>query len=114
MGNKNTPFNPKRRLCPDGACIGIIGKDGHCTICHSSDSSEEPAFLPEDLVRDATPTPTVQPNFDSISHAVPPALHRRRLCEDGTCIGILDSNGVCGICGLGSSSTSEKVDQKPE
>ena len=23
----------KRRLCPDGACTGIIGPDGYCTEC---------------------------------------------------------------------------------
>lgn len=22
-----------RRLCPDGACIGVIGSDGHCKVC---------------------------------------------------------------------------------
>jgi hypothetical protein len=105
MGSEKNPFNPKRRLCPDGTCIGIIGKDGRCTICQSADSGEEPAFLAEDLIQDATPTPTVQPNFDSINPAVPPTLHRRRLCDDGTCIGILDSNGVCGTCGKPAANT---------
>jgi hypothetical protein len=22
-----------RALCPDGACIGVIGADGRCTVC---------------------------------------------------------------------------------
>jgi hypothetical protein len=22
-----------RQLCPDGACIGVIGGDGRCTVC---------------------------------------------------------------------------------
>lgn len=23
----------QRQLCPDGACIGVIGPDGRCKIC---------------------------------------------------------------------------------
>ena len=26
-------FDPDRRLCPDGACTGLIGPDGRCKIC---------------------------------------------------------------------------------
>ena len=26
-------FDPKRRLCPDGSCIGVIGPDGRCSVC---------------------------------------------------------------------------------
>jgi len=26
-------FDPKRRLCSDGACIGVIGGDNRCTLC---------------------------------------------------------------------------------
>jgi len=26
-------FDAKRRLCPDGACVGVIGPDGKCTVC---------------------------------------------------------------------------------
>jgi hypothetical protein len=33
-------FNPaKRRLCPDGACIGVIGDDGRCRVCGASASA---------------------------------------------------------------------------
>src|SRR5262249_37823637 len=27
------PFEPDRQLCPDEACIGIIGPDGRCKVC---------------------------------------------------------------------------------
>lgn len=23
----------RRELCPDGACVGVIGRDGHCKVC---------------------------------------------------------------------------------
>jgi hypothetical protein len=26
-------FDPDRRLCPDGACIGVIGPDNRCKVC---------------------------------------------------------------------------------
>ena len=26
-------FDPKRRLCPDEACIGVIGSDSKCSVC---------------------------------------------------------------------------------
>lgn len=32
------PFDMNnRRLCPDGACIGILGADGHCIVCGKSE-----------------------------------------------------------------------------
>jgi hypothetical protein len=27
----------ERKVCPDGACIGIIREDGHCSVCGRSD-----------------------------------------------------------------------------
>jgi hypothetical protein len=26
-------FDPDRRLCEDGACVGVIGANGACTVC---------------------------------------------------------------------------------
>lgn len=26
-------FDDDRELCPDGACIGVIGSDGKCKVC---------------------------------------------------------------------------------
>ena len=26
----------ERKLCPDDACIGVIGSDGRCKVCHRS------------------------------------------------------------------------------
>lgn len=28
-----TGFDPNRRLCEDGACVGVIGASGACTVC---------------------------------------------------------------------------------
>src|SRR5437868_1309576 len=42
-------FDPsKRRLCPDGACIGVIGDDGRCRVCGraSDESAAASSFAP--------------------------------------------------------------------
>ena len=26
-------FDPNRRLCDDGACVGVVGPDGRCAVC---------------------------------------------------------------------------------
>ena len=32
-------FDEDRELCPDGACIGILGSDGKCKVCGRSAGS---------------------------------------------------------------------------
>lgn len=34
-----TSFDDERQLCPDGACIGVIGPDGRCKECGRSRDS---------------------------------------------------------------------------
>ncbi len=36
-----------RRLCPDGACIGLIGPDGKCRVCGRAASGAEPTAAAE-------------------------------------------------------------------
>ena len=40
----DTPAAPddfdQRQLCPDGACIGVIGADGTCTVCGKRAAAE--------------------------------------------------------------------------
>jgi hypothetical protein len=89
-----------RRLCPDGACTGIIGPDGKCSECgqapsasalgatdapvnESSATANEARFL-ADEGRDAA-----EGTFDA----------NRPLCPDGSCVGVLGIDGRCGVCG---------------
>lgn len=95
-------FDPnQRRLCPDGACVGVIGEDGKCKICGTVDPAgppvaslnttppmaEEPEPEPS-----ASPAPREEGDFDP----------NRRLCADESCIGVLDEQGRCKICGRSS------------
>lgn len=88
-------FDPtKRRLCADGACVGVIDADGRCTVCGRTEAEaaagDEPAVL--------APAGTVAPDAASGGDAVgfDPT---RRLCDDGACVGVIGDDGVCRTCG---------------
>ena len=105
-------FDPtKRRLCPDGSCIGILGPDGKCGECGrvggpatgdagGPEAAEPPAF--EADVRD-------DDSSASAAVAAPAAGNggfdpARRLCDDGTCVGVIGADGKCAVCGRVSGS----------
>jgi hypothetical protein len=103
------PFDPRRRLCPDGACVGLIGADGLCSVCRRpagaaaswtsdvetggserDDGDDGASMSPSDA-----PAPTSPPS----SNASSGFDAKRRLCDDGSCVGIVGADGVCGTCG---------------
>lgn len=103
---EETPFDSKRRLCPDGACVGVLGPDGRCSVCRraggaSPSATEVPSEVEsetddqadDDGGSDQTDAPSAlaasASGFDS----------KRRLCDDGSCVGIVGADGVCGVCG---------------
>ena len=98
MTNSDTFNLEDRILCSDDACIGLIGADGLCGECGRPD------------VDGGAPSPNGSSPFDHVeaardsSEAAPldssPSSDEERVpCLDGTCIGILDGDGVCGTCG---------------
>ena len=100
-------FDPHRRLCPDGACIGVIGDDGRCRVCGRSGGGggkdAAPAgFVPagdgedgdEDGDEDGKEGATA-----GASKAAGAFDPNRRLCPDGGCIGVIGPDGVCTVCG---------------
>jgi hypothetical protein len=90
-----------RRLCADGNCIGVIGKDGKCGICgRPGNGNTGFQSLPEQPVDEG----------DSFSKAPEPPgeentplpdldWENRKLCKDGNCIGVIGEDGKCRICG---------------
>ncbi|MBK9031796.1 MAG: hypothetical protein IPL61_10805 [Myxococcales bacterium] len=78
-----------RELCPDGACVGVIGADGTCGACGQRGQ------------RGATPVTRVVPPGPAVTAARSAAGDDddRRLCPDGDCVGLLDAAGVCKACG---------------
>lgn len=102
-----------RILCSDGNCIGVIGTDGRCKMCgllfdgdllapapqgeiHIEATSTEPAepiahreAVAETEIQEAEPAPVSDDEWEN-----------RRLCIDGTCIGVIGPDGNCKECGL--------------
>ena len=115
-------FFAGRELCPDGACIGIIGPDGLCRECGRVGNSaitdprlrnltpESPADAATDAddidsrdsadaVPDAAPGPADNPASPT-GESPDDDFAARALCPDGGCIGLLDEHGKCKVCGL--------------
>jgi hypothetical protein len=84
-------FDPNRRLCPDGSCVGVIGPDGRCSVC----------------ARTAEAAAAGEPAMEAEPHEAAPALSDgsagfdpgRRLCDDGSCVGVVGADGRCNVCG---------------
>lgn len=104
-------FDSHRRLCPDGACIGVIGDDGRCRVCgRAASGGDAPAgFVATSAVADDGDSE--DQDRDGVvevdgpgdgKHAVPAKAAfdpNRRLCPDGSCLGVLGSDSVCNVCG---------------
>jgi hypothetical protein len=91
-----TPFDPtRRRLCADGACVGVLGDDGRCRVCGRTEAQaaagEDVAAL--DVAKDDAPAGAeagpAGGGFDP----------KRRLCDDGSCVGVIGDDGACRVCG---------------
>jgi hypothetical protein len=98
--DSDSSFNPKRRLCPDGSCVGIIGPEGKCTVCGTSDAggppSEEESPHASDVLASEDEVEISPPEPDDTDGAFDP---NRRLCSDASCIGVIGGNNRCRMCG---------------
>jgi hypothetical protein len=87
-------FDPtRRRLCADGSCVGVIGDDGRCRECGRTEAQAAAGEAPVQAADagDAAPGEAggEAGGFDSA----------RRLCDDGSCVGVVGDDGVCRVCG---------------
>ena len=110
-----TTFNPaKRRLCPDGACVGVVGDDGRCRVCDLSGDGSV-AALPFAGGGGDQHEAEADADADDLGLAGAPgaADHRggdlgfrpdRRLCDDGSCVGVIENSGACSVCGRAAGS----------
>ena len=101
----------RRELCPDGACIGVIGKDGKCTVCGKAGVGEASGVGPQasgeeadedehehEHAQDAkarSPKPEAR---SPVRAAGVDEWDQRQLCSDGACIGVIE-DGKCNVCG---------------
>ncbi len=106
-----------RLLCDDGNCIGVVGPDGYCKECgkryegpdsiqaeqpegHSVETS--PSETDEDnstVGKNAESQPGEQPESDAEKAFLHLEWERRKLCSDGSCIGVIGPDGFCKECG---------------
>jgi hypothetical protein len=106
----------RRVLCSDESCIGVIGPDGRCKECGRRYEGELPASFSQPSDPSAADTsPTVQARHPTDLKSASPAdrmdaeednsvvadeeWERRRLCDDGNCIGTIGPDGRCSTCG---------------
>jgi hypothetical protein len=129
MAKDEGGFDPsKRKLCPDGTCLGLVGADGRCNVCGktasgvtaSAAAGDTPAGASaseygdwsggadDDAAGDAALSATAGAGADrSASDGSSPEFDpKRRLCDDGSCVGVVGPEGKCGVCGRVAGSSA--------
>jgi hypothetical protein len=97
--DQESAFDPRRRLCPDGNCIGIVGNDGKCAVCGTTDQGWVEPKRDDGGNADPLPEPESVPSESSPSWAAVDFDPNRRLCLDDTCIGVIGDDDRCKLCG---------------
>jgi hypothetical protein len=109
---KVTSFDPaRRRLCPDGSCIGLLDETGRCKVCGlvagaGKAAAPAPPVGTEETDEAGLPDPAADDAGDaegSLEAAPAEGEARfdpaRRLCPDGACVGVLGADHRCPVCG---------------
>jgi hypothetical protein len=99
-------FDPaSRELCPDGSCIGLIGPDGRCKVCGALSPNDRGPYRKEDVVE--VKVIDVEPDLPAgqgeALEVDDDDFAARRLCPDGSCIGVIGASGRCKVCGTPAS-----------
>ncbi|MDX2021824.1 MAG: hypothetical protein SF187_16425 [Deltaproteobacteria bacterium] len=104
---EETAFDPTtRRLCPDGACTGVLDESGWCAECRRT-------FVNAPTVASLGPETNLAPEAGEVvfsasaddSSELSGLDPSRRLCPDGACTGLLDAQGRCSECGRTAAET---------
>jgi hypothetical protein len=117
---EESAFNSsQRRLCPDGSCVGLLDSDGRCRVCGTQGDAGAPAgaasasppaaeagddFVDADADADTDTADTDTDDAAAEKSAAAGATGSgfkadRRLCDDGSCVGVIGASGVCSVCG---------------
>jgi hypothetical protein len=107
----------QRMLCPDGACVGVIGPDGTCKVCgrvapnwgdeRKRGLAEEPADEADDEDDEYEDDEYEDDEYEDDDGEDAPegsgepseAWDDRKLCPDGACVGLIGPDGTCNVCG---------------
>jgi len=106
---EQTGFDPKRRLCPDGSCVGVINTDGRCTVCGTAGGAAAPSRSEDGQPEHAAGGSDAWADGPSALDAEGTGMGglelsadfdpKRRLCDDGSCVGVIGADGACTVCG---------------
>jgi hypothetical protein len=104
-------FDPtQRRLCPDGNCVGLLDDDGRCRTCGVlAPAGAATTGFTQELVAWQTGPDGPDSGHHTGEHDEDVAGGfdpTRRLCADGDCVGVLDADGKCKVCGRGATESS--------
>ncbi|MFT3699748.1 MAG: hypothetical protein QM831_41760 [Kofleriaceae bacterium] len=101
-----------REVCPDGSCVGVIGPDGQCKVCGqmSPTWNNERERGMDTSAEDSDSEDSDTAHADKGEHAhedenedLMPGTDSdwvgREVCPDGACVGIINEQGVCNLCG---------------
>ncbi len=84
----------ERRMCADGACVGLLGDDGRCKVCG--------ALAPDAPVRSSADAGARGDDGVGGRFADPDEdvadVEVRAVCPDGNCIGLIGADGRCKAC----------------
>ena len=144
----------QRQLCPDGACVGVIGADGTCKTCgraapnwgderkrglmdppdeDDDEDDRDPADLDDEAGEDDGDEGYEDDDGDDDGEddgedegdadrdgeirasgaSSGTEWTARRLCPDGTCIGVIGANGRCKVCGRTSGDARDNPVNSP-
>lgn len=97
-----------RSLCPDESCIGVLGADGRCAVCGRTG---DPLLAVADPAEEPVPEPALSDDLVALTLAADGGgssddLGERELCPDDGCIGVLDAQGSCKVCGAARPGTN--------
>ena len=109
--DSNSSFNPRRKLCPDGTCVGIIADSGTCTVCGTSDAGATDSPLPFPLASDGLEEANIEHDESVLENDEPAGENlpsdfdpNRSLCSDDDCIGVIGEDTRCRLCGKPAAS----------
>ena len=98
-------FDPTRRkLCPDGTCVGVVGDDGLCRVCGRTEAQaaageDAPGALDAGVGVEGEAGGGANDGASTDGGAGGGFDSKRRLCEDGSCVGVVGDDGACRVCG---------------
>jgi len=95
-------FDPStRRLCPDGACTGILEEGGWCSECRKTWVNAPTVGTTNALVSDEVDEEAeVLFRSDVLADGNNEFDANRRLCSNGACTGVIGADERCSVCGL--------------